>query len=82
MTCPKSYMQATTELRKVGTAHATGDSLRAMYAQLAAQRMRGAKPERFYDALAGKTDDELLQAYTRLSMDAGHYTVVLLGADA
>ena len=73
---PASFSQALRELRRVGCAHAQGDALRAMYADLLASRMRGADPARFYAYLADKGD--LIEAYKKLCLDVGAYTDALL----
>lgn len=75
------YQDASKQLRKVGCAHAEGDVLRAMYADLLASRMRGAMPARIY-AYLGKTTDNssraLREAYQRLCEDVWAYTDALL----
>lgn len=73
---PTTFSQAQRELRRVGCAHAQGDALRAMYADLLASRMRGADPARFYAYLADKGD--LLEAYKTLCLDIWAYTDALL----
>ena len=59
-----TFREALKRLHKVGTAHATGDSLRAMYADLIAfqhnggdTRWRYKQAEKFYAWLADKGDD-------------------------
>lgn len=77
-----TYADAYRVMRKIGCAHAAGDTYRAMHAKILADNMRGAKPERFYEALEGKTDGEILAATKRLLNDPGAYTDVLLGEKA
>lgn len=72
-----NYKQALQQLRKVGCAHATGDALRAMYADLLSTRMRGADPARIY-AYLGTAEGDLLDAYRRLCDDVWAYTDALL----
>jgi hypothetical protein len=71
-----TYAKASKQLAKVGTAHAEGDALRAMYAQLLASRMRGADPARFYAYLAHNED--LIGRYRKLCDDVWAYTDALL----
>ena len=47
-----TYREATKQLRRVGTAHASGDAYRAMCAEMVSFR-HGGKPERYYSALTG-----------------------------
>lgn len=74
-----TYKQALTQLRKVGCAHAAGDALRAMYADLLATRMRGADPARMY-AYLGNAGGDLIESYRRLCNDVWAYTDALLTA--
>jgi len=75
------YQDASKQLRKVGCAHAEGDALRAMYADLLATRMRGARPASIYAYLGQVTDNSnnaLRDAYRRLCEDVWAYTDALL----
>lgn len=64
-----SYKAALKECHKVGTNHATGDSLRAMYAALIAQ-MHGGSAEKYFEALqVCKTDDNITQRSRELLRD-------------
>lgn len=54
-----TFKEAKKACRKVGTAHAQGDALRAMYAEMIAQRWFAiGNPEKFYAHLQGVADDE------------------------
>lgn len=54
-----TFNEAKRACRKVGTAHAQGDALRAMYAELIAQRWYAiGNPEKFYAHLQTVADDE------------------------
>lgn len=72
----KPYRQAALDLKRQGAAHAAGDALRAMYANLLAARMRGADPARIYAYLAH--NDNLLERYRQLCDDVWAYTHALL----
>jgi hypothetical protein len=51
-----SYKKAMQQCRRVGTARATGDALRAMYAALLVTQ-HGGDAEAYYRALGGTADD-------------------------
>lgn len=54
-----TFNEAKKQCRKVGTAHAQGDALRAMYAELIAQHHFAiGNPEKFYVHLQGVADNE------------------------
>ena len=75
-----TYEQAARKLKKTGTAHAEGDALRAMFAQLLAGRVNRAKPERFYVYLGHNAN--LIARYKALCENPGAYTDALLGLPA
>lgn len=59
---PMTFKEAKKQCRKVGTAHATGDALRSMYAEMIAQHHFAiGNPEKFYEHLK---DFESEQAIT------------------
>lgn len=54
-----TFKEAKKQCRKVGTAHAQGDALRSMYAELIAMKWPAiGNAERMYTHLQGVTDDE------------------------
>jgi hypothetical protein len=58
-TVAMTFKEAKKQCRRVGTAHAQGDALRAMYAELIASRWYAVgNPEKFYMYLQSVADDE------------------------
>jgi len=68
-----TFKEAKRACRKVGTAHAEGDALRAMYAEMIAfqQAATGGNPEKFYVHLQTVADDAITETARRLLCDSG-----------
>lgn len=62
-----TFKQALAQCRKVGTNHASGDSLRAMYASLVADA-QGGSAEKYYEHLTG-SDHEITEQGRALLRD-------------
>lgn len=76
-----TYKQALKECKRVGTAHATGDALRAMYAGLL-ELQHGGAVERYYQRLqviAPGTDEEIGEASRALLRSRKKAWDVLMG---
>lgn len=69
-----TFNEAKKQCRKVGTAHATGDALRAMYAELIVVTHPGINQhsaERFYDHLQAYQDNKGIEQRARELMRDG-----------
>jgi hypothetical protein len=66
-----TFKEAKKQCRKVGTAHAQGDALRAMYAELIAfqQAVTGGSAEKFYAHLQTVADDAIAESARELLRD-------------
>lgn len=75
-----TFKEAKKECRRVGTAHATGDALRSMYAELIAENWYAiGNPLKFYDHLqAFDSDKEIYMEARRLLRDHGEALDVVL----
>lgn len=76
-----TYKQALKECKRVGTAHATGDALRAMYAGLL-EVQHGGAAEQYYLGLqdyAQGTDTEIAEVARTLLRDRAKAWSVLMG---
>lgn len=73
-----TFKQAAKACRKAGTAHATGDALRAMYAELIADR-QGGDAEKYYASLPQGTDSGMMEAARALLRDRAKAWDVLMG---
>lgn len=74
-----TFAQAMKECQRLGTAHATGDALRAMYARLVAQ-LHGGDAQRYFVHLRGTTSDRETERSARaLLSDRAAAWDVLLG---
>lgn len=76
-----TFKDAKKQCRKVGTAHATGDALRSMYAELIADKWYAiGNPHKFYEHLqqTAVTDDEIYERSRELLRDHGKALDVVL----
>ncbi len=73
-----TFKEAKKACRKVGTAHAAGDALRAMYADLIAHR-QGGDAETYYVWLPRGDDGETMEAARSLLRDRAKAWDVLMG---
>ena len=73
-----SYPAALKWCKQVGTAHATGDGLRAMYAQLIGQA-QGGDPQLYYRWIKGEADHEIAEQARMLLRDRQKAWDVLMG---
>lgn len=61
-----TFKEAKKQCRKVGTAHASGDALRAMYADMIAFKWYAiGNPDKFYQHLQTMADDEAIEQEAR-----------------
>ncbi len=74
----RSYKTALRECKRVGTAHASGDGLRAMYAGLVALQ-HGGSAEDYYAYLPQGSDMEIAEAARELLRDRAQAYDVLMG---
>ena len=71
-----NYTQALKECKRVGTDHAEGDALRAMYAKLITVQHGLIGPQRFYAYLTTVADAEIAHKARRLLRSSGRACVV------
>ena len=75
-----NYKDALKQMKRVGTAHATGDSLRAMYAKLVAD-IQGGPAEKYFVFLKPGTDQEIKQQAQPLLQDRQKAWNVIMGIE-
>lgn len=75
-----TYKDALKQYKKVGAAHATGDALRVMYADLIGS-LHGGKPEKYYEWLKPGTDHEIIEQARILLRDRQKAWDVLIGIE-
>jgi len=73
-----TFKEAIKQCKKVGCAHATGDALAAMYANLVAQ-MHGGKADLYYKFICSKSNDsDITEASRTLLRDRAKAWDVLM----